>query len=98
MKIIISDEADNDLLLIFSYLHQQSSQAAETVAGELDRCIEDLPSFPFSGAARPDLGPDVRSIVVSLHFGGLYAVTQATNCGFANASCLVAKSTASLLL
>jgi toxin ParE1/3/4 len=65
MKIIVSDEADNDLLLIFSYLHQQSSQAAETVVGELDRCIENLSSFPFSGVARPNLGPDVRSIVVS---------------------------------
>ncbi|MEA2837989.1 MAG: hypothetical protein QOD89_2539 [Bradyrhizobium sp.] len=32
MKIIVSDEADNDLLLIFSYLSQNSFQAAELFA------------------------------------------------------------------
>ena len=48
MKIIVSDEADNDLLLIFSYLHQQSPQAAELIAGEIDQCFQNLSSFPYS--------------------------------------------------
>jgi toxin ParE1/3/4 len=61
MEIIVSDEADNDLMLIFSYLHQQSPQAAETIASEVDRCFQNMSSFPFSGSPRPDLGHGIRS-------------------------------------
>jgi toxin ParE1/3/4 len=64
MEIIVSDEADNDLMLIFSYIHQQSPQAAESIAGEVDRCFQNMSSFPFSGSARPDLGRDIRSVLV----------------------------------
>jgi toxin ParE1/3/4 len=73
MKVIVSHEADNDLLLIFSYLHQQSSQAAESLAAQIDRCIVNLSSFPFSGASRPGLGSDIRCAVV-LPYLILYAV------------------------
>jgi toxin ParE1/3/4 len=65
MKIIVSDRADNDLMLIFSYLHQRSSHAAELMAGEIDRCFQNMSLFPFSGLPRPELGSDVRSLVVS---------------------------------
>jgi toxin ParE1/3/4 len=65
MKIIVSDRADNDLMSIFSYLHRRSSQAADLMAGEIDRCFQNMSLFPFSGLPRPELGPDVRSLVVS---------------------------------
>jgi plasmid stabilization system protein ParE len=55
MRVIVSDEADSDLLTIFSYLHQQSPQAAELIAGEIDRCFQNMSSFPLRLAARPDL-------------------------------------------
>jgi len=64
MKIIVSDEADNDLMLIFSYLHQQSTHAAESTANDLDRCFQNISSFPMSGAARSELGRDVRTALV----------------------------------
>jgi toxin ParE1/3/4 len=68
MKIIVSDRADNDLMLIFSYLHQRSSQAAELMAGEIDRCFQNMSLLPSSGLPRPELGPDVRSLAVSSYF------------------------------
>ena len=65
MKIIVSDRADNDLMSIFAHLHQRSSRAAEVMAAEIDRCLQNMSLFPFSGPARPELGPDVRSVIVS---------------------------------
>jgi toxin ParE1/3/4 len=73
MKIIVSDEADNDLLLIFSYLSQNSFQAAEFFASEIKRCFANVSVFPFSGSPRPRLGPDIRSIVLPPYLI-LYAV------------------------
>ena len=73
MKIIVSDEADNDLLLIFSYLSQNSFQAAELFAAEIRRCLANVSAFPFSGSPRPRLGPDIRSVVVPPYLI-LYAV------------------------
>jgi toxin ParE1/3/4 len=73
MKIIVSDEADKDLLLIFSYLSQNSFQAAESLAAEIDRCFANVSAFPLSGPARPHLGPDIRSVVVPPYLI-LYAV------------------------
>jgi toxin ParE1/3/4 len=64
VRVIVSAAADNDLMLIFSYLHQQSPQAAEAIASEIDRCFQNMSSFPFSGFARSELGQDVRSVLV----------------------------------
>jgi toxin ParE1/3/4 len=64
VKVIVSAAADNDLMLIFSYLHQQSPQVAESIAGEVDRCFQNMSSFPLSGSSRPELGQDIRSVLV----------------------------------
>jgi toxin ParE1/3/4 len=65
MKIIVSDEADDDLMQIFSYLNQQSPQATQSILDAIDRCFVNLTSFPLRGSPRPDLGRDVRSAIVS---------------------------------
>ena len=65
MKIIVSDEADNDLMQIFSYLSQRSPQATQSLLDEINRRFVNLESFPLLGAPRPDLGQDVRSAIVS---------------------------------
>jgi len=65
MKIIVSDEADNDLMQIFSYLSQQSPQATQSILDAINRCFVNLKSFPLQGAPCPDLGQDVRSAIVS---------------------------------
>jgi toxin ParE1/3/4 len=75
MKIIVTDEADNDLMQIFSYLSQRSSQAAESIAAEMDRCIENLSSFPFSGSPRAGLDQDIRTVIVPPYLI-LYAVRR----------------------
>jgi toxin ParE1/3/4 len=65
MKIIVSDEADNDLMQIFSYLNQQSPQATQSLLDAINRRFVSLGSFPLLGTPRPDLGQDVRSAIVS---------------------------------
>jgi toxin ParE1/3/4 len=75
MKIIVSDEADDDLMQIFSYLNQQSPQATQSILDAIDRCFVNLTSFPLRGSPRPDLGRDVRSAIVSLYLV-LYAARR----------------------
>jgi toxin ParE1/3/4 len=65
MKVIVTDQADDDLMQIFSYLSAQSSQVAQSIAAEINRSFEKLSLFPLSGSPRARLGPDVRSTVVS---------------------------------
>jgi plasmid stabilization system protein ParE len=50
MKVIVSDEADNDLMQIFSYLDQQSPQAVQSILNSINRRFVSLESFPLSGA------------------------------------------------
>lgn len=64
MEIIVSDEADNDLMQIDSYLNQQAPQAAQSTFEAINRCFENLTSFPLRGSPRPDFGRDVRSVIV----------------------------------
>ena len=65
MKVIVSDEADDDLLQISSYLSERSVQATQSVLDDINRCFVSLTSFPLRGSPRPDLGRDVRSVIVS---------------------------------
>jgi toxin ParE1/3/4 len=64
MKIIVSDEADNDLLQITSYLSERTVQGTQSVLDSINRCFVSLTSFPRRGSPRPDLGLDVRSVIV----------------------------------
>ena len=75
MKVIVTDQADNDLMQILSYLSAQSSQVAQSIAAEINRSFENLSFFPLSGSPRARLGPDVRSIVVPPYLI-LYAVRR----------------------
>jgi toxin ParE1/3/4 len=75
MKIIVSDEADNDLMQIFSYLSQRSPQATQSLLDAINRRFVNLESFPLLGAPCPDLGQDVRSAIVSPYMV-LYAVRR----------------------
>ena len=75
MKVIVTDQADDDLKQIFSCLGAQSPLGAQSVADEINRSFENLSSFPLSGSPRPRLGQDVRSIVVSPYLI-LYAVRR----------------------
>ena len=63
MKILVSEQADADLLEFFTYLAERNSSAAEAVATELDNKFQQLLRFPFAGRERPMLAPGLRSIV-----------------------------------
>ena len=75
MKVIVTDQADDDLMQIFSYLGAQSSQAAQAVAAKINLSFENLSSFPLSGSPRARLGRNVRGIVVPPYLS-FYAVRR----------------------
>ena len=65
MRVVVSDRADADLLDIASYLSSRNLPAALKLLDQIARSFERISSFPFSGAARPALGPDIRRLVVA---------------------------------
>lgn len=67
MKIFVSEQADADLLQIFSYLGDRNPAVAEAVADEIDRKFENLSHSPFIGRERSRLAPEMRSIVVGMY-------------------------------
>ncbi|MET0968049.1 MAG: type II toxin-antitoxin system RelE/ParE family toxin [Tardiphaga sp.] len=74
MKVIVSRQADRDLIEIYVYLHQQSPQSAERIAADLKRCIADLAIFPHRGAPRSVIATGVRCAYV--HPYQLFYVVQ----------------------
>jgi toxin ParE1/3/4 len=75
MKVIVSGQADRDLIEIYVYVHQQSPQAAERIAADIRRCIADIALFPRRGAPRSNIAPGVRSAFVR-PYQIFYAVRQ----------------------
>jgi toxin ParE1/3/4 len=67
MKVIVSARARADALGIYSYLFDRNPAAAERVLERIERKIEQLGDFPFVGAVRPRLAPDLRAVVVGTH-------------------------------
>jgi len=67
MKIVVSEQADADLLQIFQYLADRNSHAADAVAREIDRKFMNLSDFPFIGRERSSLARGLRSIVAGIH-------------------------------
>lgn len=75
--IIWSRKAENDLLEIWSYLARKASH--EVANGQLraiDQATQRLREWPFSGRARDELRPSIRSVVVN-PFVVFYRVTPA---------------------
>jgi toxin ParE1/3/4 len=63
MKIVFSEDADNDLLNILDYLSQRNRSAARALAELFNSKIETLSHFPFIGRDRSIFLPRMRSIV-----------------------------------
>jgi toxin ParE1/3/4 len=64
MKIVFSEEADSDLLHIFTYLSERNRDAAVALSGLFNANMESLVHFPFIGRDRSILGRGLRSVVV----------------------------------
>jgi len=64
MKVVVSRQADRDLLEIYVYLYGQSPQSADRIAEDIRDCFADLAIFPHRGAPRPNIRPGVRCALV----------------------------------
>jgi toxin ParE1/3/4 len=64
VKVIVSEQADADLLQIYRHLSSQSPAGAASIAREIARKFQNLSDFPFIGRERSSLAQGLRSIVV----------------------------------
>jgi toxin ParE1/3/4 len=60
-QLEFSPEAEADLTDIATYIARDDPKQAYTFVDELEARCADLPGFPDSGRARPELAPDLRS-------------------------------------
>ena len=56
--------AESDLIGIWLYIAAESPTAADRLLDRIERRTQLLATQPFSGVARPDLGSDLREVVV----------------------------------
>jgi toxin ParE1/3/4 len=59
----LSEQADAGLLQIYRYLSERSTAAAQSVAGEINRKMQNLGDLPFIGRDRSMLSQGIRSVV-----------------------------------
>ena len=71
-----SDEAERDLHEIWIYIAQDNEQAADQFLQRILALLKTLSAHPDIGKARPELGQEVRSLVVSSNFALYYARTD----------------------
>jgi toxin ParE1/3/4 len=67
MKILVSEQADLDLLQIHSYLVERNPKAAWQLANRFFEVFLELSHFPLLGRDRSNLLSGVRSIVAENH-------------------------------
>jgi toxin ParE1/3/4 len=67
MKIVVSEQADSDLLQIHGYLAERNPAAAFALADRFHRAFENLTHFPFIGRDRSILINGSRSIIVETY-------------------------------
>jgi toxin ParE1/3/4 len=58
------EQAEEDLIDIWSYIAQDNPQAADDLLDEIDTKASKLASSPYLGAARPDIAPELRHSLV----------------------------------
>jgi len=64
-RLIVTSNAQRDMACILAYLeHEANPIVAEEFGRDVRRAVLRLVQFPDSGAPRPELGTDVRVVVV----------------------------------
>ena len=63
MQLVVSRDADDDLLAIARYLNERNPVAALPLMEDINRKFINLLHFPFIGRDRSHLRPGIRSIV-----------------------------------
>jgi toxin ParE1/3/4 len=61
------EQAEEDLIDIWTYVAQDNPQAADALLDEIDTKAHTLASSPYLGAARPDVAPELRHALVGRH-------------------------------
>jgi len=75
MKARVSGKARSDLLEAYRYLVERNSAAAERLVADFDAKLRQIVRFPYIGRARPEFGPELRSVLVR-NYVVLYSVTE----------------------
>lgn len=75
LALIRSAGAEEDLIEIWSHVAAFSETAADRLLDRFERRWELLTSQPYSGAAREDIAPGLRHVVVGEYLS-LYRVTE----------------------
>ncbi len=75
MRLRYTDSARSDLLDIWLLIASRDVSTAEAVARKIGTRCARLAQFPRSGRARPEVAPDIRSLVVE-RWVVLYRVAQ----------------------
>ena len=60
----LTDQAQEDLIGIWSYIADDNSDAADRLLDEIDEICNTLAEAPRAGRLREDLSPDLRSLHV----------------------------------
>lgn len=63
-RLIVSRDAETDLLLIWIYYAQKSERAAKRIRSEISSKFSLLLEYPHMGRRRPELGEGLRSFPV----------------------------------
>jgi toxin ParE1/3/4 len=58
------EQAEEDLIDIWTYVAQDNPQAADDLLDEIDTKANNLAASPYLGAARPDIAPELRHSLV----------------------------------
>ena len=63
MKLVVSDQADDDLYEIYRYLLPLNPKAASEQIAGINEKFQQLMRFPFIGRERSSFAPGLRSVV-----------------------------------
>ncbi len=75
LAVVRSAGAEEDLIQIWSYVAAFSEAAADRLLDRFERRWELLATQPYSGAAREDVAPGLRHVVVGEYLS-LYRVAE----------------------
>lgn len=59
-----SAQAEEDLIAIWHHIARENERAADRLLDRIDARCQQLETYPFSGAERPDIAPGIRHLVV----------------------------------
>jgi toxin ParE1/3/4 len=76
LPIVRTDRADEDLMEIWADIAVANPKAADRLLDAIEARWRQLAHHPYSGAARDDIAPNIRHLVVG-QFLTLYRITDA---------------------